>query len=557
MRPGTSTESLNHKEVRHKEPPYPYLQEAMAAKRVEPVMRVTSSERMASSKSPEIAASPKAIDSRPTIPKRTSSQKDPVSERTLSLTRKTTFVKDAPEISTSNITLPAQSPQTGESPIIAPTHPIRRSLSLRQPDDEKSSTQPTSPTSPTKRKYSPLEQVPSPLHTSSLGESALPRGSHDSIPFLPEPPLISPLTEVSVIFAPEIRPQQANVGSDDSETTHGKPSLENQVGVADPHLVLDEQKPHSVNSAEQHHSHSHQITDTSIKVKTTPSPHKSSPEQGKMDGSDASEKTAGQRPSGRGSDNWKSDVPKEVDAGRSLITAAQKALKASQTQAPQDTTGKEAPPNLSHPLLKEARHAEFSPKPILPSAPKYPARDLPLRHYRSQDNFQSPGFSASRPIPKRSSSFAQGSLAKISREPTQPTSPSAITDLSPSAIQLSAAPSPLRLVPRSTNAPVVPSNLGLSRNLRSPELSPNLGQGATPPPINRGRVPLRVPSDAKSPIATPTSFKRPVPASVSVQPTTMPPPLSPKNAQLEPSTTTNGTMHLNPVSSSGLIEFLK
>lgn len=203
--------------------------------------------------------------------------------------------------------------------------------------------------------------------------------------------------------------------------------------------------------------------------------------------------------------------------------------------------------NTSHPLLLAERHTRFATKTTF-DVPKV-AKDLPLRHYRSSEAFQRARFGPSDEKevfvpPKRSSSLVyEYTIGRVGN--ANPSSPYP-TDLSPPA-QSSATPSPLNVTQtQSALTPAPKLNLKSSKasivtgtSSASVSTESAADDGATPPAISRSRIPL---SHSKS---TPNlSAAKPDDMEVS------------ESVQSKKMSTKNAPIYLNPVSSTGLRDFL-
>ena len=221
--------------------------------------------------------------------------------------------------------------------------------------------------------------------------------------------------------------------------------------------------------------------------------------------------------------------------------------------------------NHAHPLLMDRRFSKTT--PVTPA--RSTARDLPLRHYRSQDTLQSQDPSSTRqssaPVPpKRTSSLRNSPTARFSPFPQISANSSPLTTtLSPPPAQSSATPSPLRVPsrpltaigpnPAPENAPnnvstPAPANVNANANATGnhthhASASSASSLGATPPPIIHLPV---LPPISTSPLLSlfPTSNHSP--------PTTLPN-LQPRTRHIPrndlPTT-------VKPASSAALIQFL-
>lgn len=262
------------------------------------------------------------------------------------------------------------------------------------------------------------------------------------------------------------------------------------------------------------------------------------------------------------SDSWAADAEKEFERRTSDPPKDPSPITQIPTPqpipAPDDSEGAV---NTSHPLLLAERHTKFSSRTN--PATLRNRKDLPLRHYRSQEAVMRPMFSPSDEKevfvpPKRSSSLVYG---QPDRAPSAAMDSSLslplLANLSQAPISSSTAPSPLNvtqthrsLTPQPTNvlksskASIVngPSSDDSASTPSVPSLPSN---GATPPAIPRSRS--SVLGHSKS---TPnlTTTKNDFEASDSEQ--------SAQNGKFNTSATNNTPFYLNPISSAALIDFL-
>lgn len=218
--------------------------------------------------------------------------------------------------------------------------------------------------------------------------------------------------------------------------------------------------------------------------------------------------------------------------------------------APDDSEGAV---NISHPLLLAERHTRFATK-TNPPTPKN-GRDLPLRHYHSQDVLRNSIFSPSDEKevfvpPKRSSSLVwdhptRASSAAINSSLSLPL---ANSNLSPPSNPASGTPSPLdftqmrrSLTPQPLNA-LKSSKASIVEDPSTESLSTvtSASHNATPSAISRGRSPI------------PQSKSTPNFAVTELSPTDDPS----DGGKYKTSATNNTPFYLNPVSSAALIDFL-
>lgn len=244
--------------------------------------------------------------------------------------------------------------------------------------------------------------------------------------------------------------------------------------------------------------------------------------------------------------------------------------------------------NTAHPLLQKARHTRFASKN---------GKDLPLRHYKSQDAFthSNPDLSQRQAegmvLPQRSSS-----LLYRANEPSITTTFSGAqtaisspypnrlsfheTKRSPTPNRLHQNDSAISLVTRAHTAPAE-SELGIHPAHRTPEppsastaasspplsrTSSTTGRGATPPPIATVRSPKSSDATITSPkLPPPSRFAPTAPSQFQniTAPTTnnhsrdgskdYPPESDPK---YKTTATNNTPFYLNPASSQALLDFL-
>ena len=244
--------------------------------------------------------------------------------------------------------------------------------------------------------------------------------------------------------------------------------------------------------------------------------------------------------------------------------------------------------NTAHPLLQKARHTRFATRN---------GKDLPLRHYKSQDVFthSNPDLSQRQTegmaLPKRSSSLlykpnARSITPTFSGAQTAISSPypnrssSRETKRSPTPNRLHQNDSAISLVTRAHPAPAE-SELGIHPAHRTPEppsastagsspspsrTSSTTEQGATPPPIATIRSPKSSDATITSPrLPPPSRFAPAAPFHFQniTAPTTnnhsreaskdYPPESDPK---YKTTATNNTPFYLNPASSQALLDFL-
>ncbi|KAL8813480.1 MAG: hypothetical protein Q9200_000214 [Gallowayella weberi] len=575
------TASKQRRSSRDVEPSSPRLERAMSAKRVEPILRDTTPELSRTPRSVEppmptkpsgpitppepssrdqTSASPAAVDtstasraaefatpsaeiSKPAIPPeptmptkstdpiiaaREVEAKPPIPVRSPSrkpslvtfterarfhLNRKKSTSKELNVNDASNTDLPIQSPSGCGSPAGRPSSPVFKRLSTRRANAISISTYSASPTSTSKPSESPTSRNMSPVPQSDTGASKPSHSSYNSISFLPLHPQLSPLPDYSTPF--KTTAMQAS-GRPRRSTSVNSGTASKRASTADQQAGV--RRSSSVTSDAQNRR--------SSSITSNPVSRRSS--MGNI-----------VYPKRSSSINIPNSAPIPDDAGGSV--------------------------NLQHPLLREARHAKFT-TTTTPGTPAWgSSRDLPLRHYHSQDNFHSIGFAA-RPkevmLPKRTSSLMYN--------PPPPSSPSAHPALSsapldngdrlsPAPAQSSATPAPLQVNSRpgtAANGRDAPDTTRSSPASATSDDSDE-SEGATPPPISRGvRSPTRttmksdttnISHQTKSPATTsPIALKSPT------SPPTTKPSSQPEKTKFKTSATNNIPFYLNPVSSAAL-----
>ncbi|KAL8715838.1 MAG: hypothetical protein Q9220_000505 [cf. Caloplaca sp. 1 TL-2023] len=474
---------------------------------------------------PIIAA--REVEAKPPIPVRSPSRKPSFSTFTerarFHLTRRKSPLKELNDDDTSSTHLPIQSPPSHDSPADRPSSPVVRRLSTRRANAISISTYSASPTSTARPHESSSSRGASPVPQS---ESKPSHSSYNSLSFLPLHPQLSPLPDYSEpsekAFADSVNLPKRSVSVSSGTKSKRSSAIGQHAQVRRSSSVsshVQNARPHSVTS--------------NADIKETSFINNSHPRRSS-------------------SINIPHSTPILDDAGGSV--------------------------NLQHPLLREARHAKFA-STTTPSTPaRESSRDLPLRHYRSQDNFHSIGF-AGRPkevfLPKRTSSLLYN--------PPPPTSPSAhpalssapLNDedkLSPAPAQSSATPAPLKAESRPGTRT---SNHIDSNTTRSSPATVSSGdsEGATPPPIGRGarsptptamKLDTNLDPTLQSSNATSDAVKSPLsahspdspssnPAATTTSPTSQTAARTPK---YKTSATNNIPFYLNPVSSAALIDFL-
>ncbi|KAI4159990.1 MAG: hypothetical protein LQ342_006118 [Letrouitia transgressa] len=547
------------------EPSSPRIERAMSGKRMAPILRDTTPEPTKPPKSPEPPMPPEAreesipiqieeaapsehygtaqlvngIEPKPPIPERSPERSTPqkpsfstfTDRARFHLTRRRSSIKENEESPASrgregtvlangdsekqgsSTDLPIQNPPGHNSVVDRPSSPLARRPSTRNTNAVSMSTYSSSPTSTVRPPESPLLRETSPP---LLNESGGPRPSHnsyESISFLPLHPQLSPLPDYS------------------------NPSEQESIYDVRPLL----QRSASANSMNKpRRSSSVTSYTTQIRRSSIPS-------------------TAGLK---------RSSSASSTHQRRSPSIRAPK-----QMHIPDDAGGSV---NTQHPLLREARHARLAASPTSTGTPsRTSSRDLPLRHYHSQENFHTSSFGARQKDsvhPKRTSSL-------LYDPPSQflPTSGVSITSsplkdqdrLSPAPANTSATPSPLNVnISRPDTAASnrdVPESAStvLSTTDSDNELEP--AESATPPPIGRSaRSPTPTSSRFDSNIRSPTSRSPGMgsphirsPTSTSFQAAPSPSVTHPTHSpEYKTSATNNIPFYLNPTSSAALIDFL-
>ncbi|KAL8736787.1 MAG: hypothetical protein Q9166_000153 [cf. Caloplaca sp. 2 TL-2023] len=479
---------------------------------------------------PIIAA--REVEAKPPIPVRSPSRKPSFvtfTERArFHLNRKKSPSKEVDGDDASSTHLPMQSSPSRDSPAERPSSPVFKRLSTRRANAMSISTYSASPTSTSKPSESPssrnMSLVPQPVS----GASKPSHSSYNSISFLPLHPQLSPLPDYSSSDQAATEPpsdQLKRSAHVNSVTVSKRASaVEQYPGV---------RRSTSVKSSVQQWGSSHIASD--------PASARSSMESNVY-------------PKRSSSINLPNSAPILDDAGGSV--------------------------NLQHPLLREARHAKFT-TTIMPTTPaRGSSRDLPLRHYHSQDNFHSLGYAA-RPreitLPKRTSSLLYNLPAPTSSSAHPALSSAPLPDvdkLSPAPAQSPATPAPLQVSSRPGAAAALRNDPDTTRSSPATAGSDatDESEGATPPPISRGvRSPtpnamrsdtnldpnVRSPAAASPAVKSPTSNRSPIsPATKSNEKKSSPTQTSAGTPKFKTSATNNIPFYLNPVSSSSLIDFL-
>ncbi|KAI4172781.1 MAG: hypothetical protein LQ343_003373 [Gyalolechia ehrenbergii] len=463
----------------------------------------------------------------PPIPARSASRKPSFTTFTerarFHLTRKKSSSQELGEDDKSSTNLPIQSPEK------RPSSPVVKRLPARRANVISISPYSASPASTAKPSDSPLLRNASPAQQLEAGVPRPSHRSYNSVSFLPPHPQISPLPDYST-SAEEAAPEQSDrlnrSASVNSRTTSKRASIiEQQAQI---------RRSSSVSSSVRGKS--------LATVALGPAVNRPS-------------SVSNNHPKRSSSINIPNPTPILDDAGGSV--------------------------NLQHPLLREARHAKFA----ITTEPSTPARgssrDLPLRHFFSQDNLHSIGFSA-RPkeimLPKRTSSLLYNPPAPTSPSvhPALSSTPQQHDDkLSPAPAKSSASPAPLNARSRPDSAVRGhnhPETIQSSPAIATPHDSDD-SKDATPPPISRGvrsptptmtRLDTNLNTESKYSAGTgpfvESSSGNKYPASPPPQSAEATSPTTSQLATDTPKLKTSATNHipfyLNPASSSALVDFL-
>lgn len=484
--------------------------------------------RMPSRSTDPIVPSPE-VGTKPPIPVRSPSRKPSFvtfTERArFHLNRKKSSSKGADGEDASTTNLPIQSAPNPDSPTKRPS-PVFKRLSTRRANAISISTNSASPTSDSKRSVNTsshnLSPVPQDLKPSN--------NSYNSTSFLPLHPQLSPMPNYST--------------------------------AADVHSVQSPeqlQRPTSVNSG------------TASK--------RNSASNGQDSGAKRSSSVKLSGEDRRSTYITSSPVSRRASVGNIMHPRRSSSIDIRNTTPILDDAGGSV--NLQHPLLREARHAKFT-ATTFPSTPtRISSRDLPLRHYHSQDNFHSIGYAA-RPrevtLPKRTSSlfYNPPPPTSLSAHPALSSAPLDHQEkLSPAPALSSATPAPLHVDSKPGAGPATHHDSGTTQSSPTTVGSDESDEqhDATPPPISRGvrsptptttRLDTDLERSIKSPAATspavrsPASNKSPTSPIIEHTETTSPPETKPaaEAPKYKTSATNNIPFYLNPVSSAALIDFL-
>ncbi|KAL8893834.1 MAG: hypothetical protein Q9192_004874 [Flavoplaca navasiana] len=470
------------------------------------------------------------VETKPPIPVRSPSRKSSFvtfTERArFHLNRKKSSLKGADGDDALKTNLPIQSPPSRDYPTKRPSSPVVKRLSTRHANAISISTNPASPTSDSKRSVNTSSHNLTPVPKDSKPSHS----SYNSISFLPLHPQLSPMPDYST--------------------------------AADLHSVQSPerlQRPTSVNSG------------TASK--------RNSASNGQESGAKRSSSVKLSGEDRRLTYITSNPVSRRASVGNIMHPRRSSSIDIHNTAPILDDAGGSV--NLQHPLLREARHAKFTATTFPNTPPRISSRDLPLRHYHSQDNFHSIGYAA-RPrevmLPKRTSSLFYNPPPRTSLSAHPALSSAPLDDkekLSPAPAQSSATPAPLHVDSRPGAGAATHHDSGTTQSSPTTVGSDESDEehDATPPPISRGvrsptptttRLDTDLDRSVKSPTATspavrsPPSNKSPTSPMVKHTETTSPPENKPaaEAPKYKTSATNNIPFYLNPVSSSALVDFL-
>lgn len=438
-------------------------------------MRVTSSERLDPTKSPKSTSSAKLAEPIPAVPKRSSSHKGSISERTRSITRKFSFFKEINENDRPSRTTPAHDSHAQQNTTDPPLSPALRRLSSRKGDATSSSAYSSSPTSPTKRKASPIVREASPPHVLKIGDPVPTQSSYGSFSLLPMHSAISPLTESSFMFGEKLRPKPHSRSPSEQKaaTVMSRRNTERDNSASHP-LTTELSQDHEGSSRVSHNPLVKAHDEGESNVKPFQHPGYVKPEiKSDIDKyrPDLNAAVPNEKPDFGKSQKAPtvSDVDAEWDisAAHALLIEAQNNLKNSQRPSSPAISELEAPLPSSHPL-----RSDYPSKTAPSTPPRYPIKDLPLRHYCSQENLQSlkslQGRETERML-KRSNSLIQRGSAQFSPDVVNASIAFQALPLKP-AVQSSNTYSPLRVV---TDMTSIKATSGSSNHDIRPPTDPN------------------------------------------------------------------------------------
>lgn len=533
----------------------------MTIKRVEPVMRLPSSELGRPMKSPKSRSSGEAPEAAPPFksssstsptPNSSSSRRESFSERTRSISRKFSFFKDSKDDKQQNPDSATQGVRVHEpTGDIAIPSPTRRSSSRKA----NAASVPTSPKKATER---PIIWEANAQHVSKSGEPVPAPSSYRITDFLPAQPPISPLTEKSFTFGEEFRSQ-----------THSRSSSHQHVIPS----ISRYDAEHKNNSSPLSQAVYPNADDATKPFDRLPRPAR--------DVLEGSTKALSVTTGAYQGTEWNPNTsPRDLrsikddsnygGAGTStspLLTNPGNNIQVFQGPTSPAITELEAPLPPSHPLLLEARHQKHFASRTAPSSPPLqPARDLPLRHYRSQEQFSASGTSFTKEkaivIPQRSNSQRASTQVSLdikallshsmltttvfSAPPQSPAAPSTLGLAASSNTMSPAANSAIQLYDSSAAAPAVLDSISNPNDSHKPP------PGLRPEPPAAGSVDL-----SNNNVIPPTANHQE--ASKSPPPNLPPDSPAPElfsSTHYKTSATNNAPFFLSPNSSAALIDFL-
>ena len=400
------------------------------------------------------------------------------------------------------------------------------------------------------------------------------QSSSKRIDFLPAQPAISPLIEKSFSFGEGGRSQTHSRSSSHQHRIPeaGRPEVEH-TNRASP---SSHKRYSSIDDTAKHSARLSRPAQNLLEISTKAS----SGFTGAQQGTEGNPKTSPYEfnPAESSSNNYGGGVhqplkPVAADsegAGASpvsLMVSPQSNFQAFQEPISPAVTELEAPLPPSHPLLLEARHEKQLTPKTAPSSPSLqPARDLPLRHYQSQEpvSGSKTSFNKDDPVAITESSNSRRTSAQVSPDIFALLSHSSLTTaLFPAPPQSPATPSTLRLVtsPDTVNP--------AARHVNQPSYSSTAAPSVLDS-ISNSKEESKLPSDLRlEPLAAESAesshnvniscktddqeiSKSPLPQPSS---STAAPDRS-TNTQYKTSATHNAPFFLSPNSSSALLDFL-
>ena len=513
---------------------------------------IKSPKSRSSGEAPEAAPPFKSSSSTSPTPNSSSSRRGSFSERTRSISRKFSFFKDSKDDRQQNPDPATQGVQvhepTGEIPMSSPT---RRSSS-RQANAA------SVPTSPKKATESPIRWEANAQPISKSGEPVPAQGSYRITDFLPAQPAISPLTDKSFMFGEEFR-----------SPTHSRSSSHQHV-IPNIGRYEAEHRNHSSPLSQAVYSNVDDATKTSDRLPR--------PAQDVLEGSakglsvstdtyQSTEWNAQTSPRHLKSTESDSNYGSAETSTSPLLTSPRNNFQVFQEPTSPVITELEAPLPPSHPLLMEARHQKHFASRTAPSSPPLPpARDLPLRHYRSQEQFSASGTSFTKEkamaVPQRSNSQRASTQVSLdikdllshsmltttvfSAPPQSPAIPSTLGLAAGSSIMSPAANSAVQLYDSSVAAPPVLDSIS------------NPNDGHEPPSGLQSDPPAAGSVDLITHTVTPPTTDNQEASKSSPQslPPGSPAPDLSSSTHYKTSATNNAPFFLSPNSSAALIDFL-